>query len=562
MEAKKPYEIAFCMAGAVSAGAYTAGVMDFFIQALDEWENAKQRNRAQHGENYERWDVPWHDVVIKTMSGASAGGMTAAITAASIGGAIEPIIRPEDEGKRNNLFDAWVSMVDIKPMLGKADLEREGKIISLLDSGLIDDIARQIVEERFGTGTSRPYFDENLQVFLTVTNTRGVPFRLNLGGNSGKGQYVYDHADFLRFEVSANGNQKYPNGIFINMKNLQQTGANLHLLGEGAKATGAFPVGLAARVINRDTRFYEDFNREYRMFEVPPAWGMEDSNRAYSFVATDGGVLNNEPFEIARRSLLPDNDREHGRNPREADKVHRTVIMIDPFPSDQGFKWEYENDRGISKLAGRLISTFRNQAYFDVETLKAAADEGVYSRKLIAPSRTENRQPKTNALACGVFDGFSGFLAREYRQHDFYLGRRNAQQFLRKYFTVPLEDAKRNPILADFANSGAQLEDFFHTESATARHVPVIPLVGRAAEDCYKYEWPFNKYREELLKPKLEERADALLDIVIGDLISDFKPKFMQGAIKSFAKAKARRKIVSKVMETIKKGLHEAELIS
>jgi hypothetical protein len=27
--------------GAVSAGAYTAGVLDFLIEALEEWENAK-----------------------------------------------------------------------------------------------------------------------------------------------------------------------------------------------------------------------------------------------------------------------------------------------------------------------------------------------------------------------------------------------------------------------------------------------------------------------------------------------------------------------------------------
>ena len=30
------------MAGAISAGAYTAGVFDFLIEALDEWEKAKQ----------------------------------------------------------------------------------------------------------------------------------------------------------------------------------------------------------------------------------------------------------------------------------------------------------------------------------------------------------------------------------------------------------------------------------------------------------------------------------------------------------------------------------------
>ena len=35
------FEIGLVMAGAISAGAYTAGVIDFLIQALDEYEKAK-----------------------------------------------------------------------------------------------------------------------------------------------------------------------------------------------------------------------------------------------------------------------------------------------------------------------------------------------------------------------------------------------------------------------------------------------------------------------------------------------------------------------------------------
>jgi len=33
------FQIGFAMAGAISAGAYSAGVLDFFIQALEAWEN-------------------------------------------------------------------------------------------------------------------------------------------------------------------------------------------------------------------------------------------------------------------------------------------------------------------------------------------------------------------------------------------------------------------------------------------------------------------------------------------------------------------------------------------
>ena len=41
--APKPFRIGVNMAGAVSAGAYTAGVLDFLIEALDTWYEAKER---------------------------------------------------------------------------------------------------------------------------------------------------------------------------------------------------------------------------------------------------------------------------------------------------------------------------------------------------------------------------------------------------------------------------------------------------------------------------------------------------------------------------------------
>jgi len=34
----KPFQLGLVLAGAISAGAYTAGVLDFLFQALSEWE--------------------------------------------------------------------------------------------------------------------------------------------------------------------------------------------------------------------------------------------------------------------------------------------------------------------------------------------------------------------------------------------------------------------------------------------------------------------------------------------------------------------------------------------
>jgi predicted acylesterase/phospholipase RssA len=75
----REFQIGLTMSGAISAGAYTAGVLDFLIEALDAWEDARNGPDAD--------TVPNHRVGIKVMSGASAGAITAAISATTSKGA-------------------------------------------------------------------------------------------------------------------------------------------------------------------------------------------------------------------------------------------------------------------------------------------------------------------------------------------------------------------------------------------------------------------------------------------------------------------------------------------
>jgi len=67
-----PFHIALNMAGAVSAGAYTAGVLDFLIDAVDAWYAVREAQRAQHGDDIETWTIPAHEVLLEVMTGASA----------------------------------------------------------------------------------------------------------------------------------------------------------------------------------------------------------------------------------------------------------------------------------------------------------------------------------------------------------------------------------------------------------------------------------------------------------------------------------------------------------
>src|SRR5579864_9812624 len=114
------FKIGINMAGAISAGAYTAGVLDFLTEALDEWYAAKKRGEA----------VPMHDVSIEVFSGASAGGMCAAISAVMLQQDFEHIHDTKKEGTNNRFFESWVNKIDISELLKVEDLKKKGPVVS------------------------------------------------------------------------------------------------------------------------------------------------------------------------------------------------------------------------------------------------------------------------------------------------------------------------------------------------------------------------------------------------------------------------------------------------
>ena len=106
MTDQKTFRIGLSMAGAVSAGAYTAGVMDYLLEALENWQKAKDLNLP---------GVPRHNVLVEVLSGASAGGMTAVITAAAVQKGF-PHVNQQNYlsgvNKENPLFDSWVNLTE------------------------------------------------------------------------------------------------------------------------------------------------------------------------------------------------------------------------------------------------------------------------------------------------------------------------------------------------------------------------------------------------------------------------------------------------------------------
>lgn len=501
----KPFEIGLVMAGAVSAGAYTGGVMDFLIQALDAWHQAKEAGDAE---------APGHEVRLKVMAGTSAGGMTAGIACGALASDFAPVSDPFQPDPANKLFDSWVKRIDIAMLLGQADLADESQPLrSLLDASALDAIARDalVFQPRI---EPRPWVSEPLHVLTTVSNLRGVPYNIPFKGEIREGHEMYAHADYVHFLVSEGGTANDPSALSLDWAKRTQAD-NWRRLEQAALATGAFPVGLAPRTLKLERALYDQ-----RTWSIPEQ-GQPAGDGACSFVhrnraipahwpdtmkqqpefvtlCVDGGVMNNEPFDLARRLMLDG----ACANPRGAEDAIRALIMVDPFPgadTDVG-KFEVKDDVIATFLS--LFTAMKNQARFKPDDLALAQEADVYSRFLIAPTRGDERHP----IACGALGGFSGFLSEDFRRHDFMLGRRNCQAFLRQHFTL----SAHHPLFAGWTQE--QRNRFVIIEDGKP-YLPIIPLLDEVDVECAVPEWPrYTGTQLDTLAEQIGSRYDRVMD--------------------------------------------------
>lgn len=479
------FEIGLVLAGAVSAGAYTAGVLDFLFEALDRWSEAKQRGD----------DVPSHEVVLRVVAGASAGGINGAIAAA--------VCRykfPHGPKADNPFYAAWVKGADIDKLLDPGDLEGDGIFRSVLNCDSLVEIADAAIGY---TAESAPrardrWLADGFRLMLTLTNLSGVSYAVRLAGGSGLAHQMTLHRDHIAFQVplrkvSAN---VPPDVVALPTAN-STTSPPWRSLSTSALATSAFPLALEPREIWRvwtdyDYRFAY-VNRKDEKINAEP-WPIRTSGKPdpHKFLSVDGGAMNNEPFELARTAL----SGSQASNPREAHKANRAIIMVDPF-SDFAESPE-ALDPSVIAVAGRLLGAFKSQARFKHIDLTLAEAEDVYSRFLIAPSRIAKGGPKRGkaAIASGGLGGFLGFFAEPFRHHDFMLGRANCRAFLRDWFALPDGDeAKLNPIFEDGRWSSEHRDAGSPYRSRTRPdRLQVIPLVDGLHEDAVPEDWPAKAY--------------------------------------------------------------------
>lgn len=185
MEDDQKFYVGLTMAGAVSAGCYTAGVMDYLFEILDLWEKGKNGKLPEEwGDEIYKY-IPKHEVVIDVMGGASAGGMATVMSALyALKGEINPVKDANniESAKNNILYDSWVLMgdqIDNKEKIFEKTLSNDdlkgNKIISLLNSKFIDDICDFAFNNNPAKTINRPsYISEKLEILLSQTMLRSV----------------------------------------------------------------------------------------------------------------------------------------------------------------------------------------------------------------------------------------------------------------------------------------------------------------------------------------------------------------------------------------------------
>lgn len=526
---KKVFHLGIAMAGAVSAGAYTAGVIDYLLETLQRWQEAKDKNRAL-GPDHPEYDhsIPMHDVMIDAMGGSSAGGMTAAITGLSL---FEGVDLKEWDVNKKKLYDAWVNLNDnasdqltLFQLLDTSDITNSEELPSVLNSSPIDQIADR-ARNINTTQNLPPYISRDLEIILTITSLRGIPIAVNffdtvkkqedlaLGSSEEESKdplpahKMYLHKGIAHFQLDMKGQGTPKHTVPFHPENESA----VDMLLECAKATGAFPIGLKARKLEGINLDYIK-SMTYRMFGLNPEEAqnnkgieIQSETNPFDLVAVDGGTVNNEPFGEIIRAL----EDKHGE-----DSTNHAVIMIDPFPNfevSQKDASEVRHPSNVIEVLPNLLGAIRAQAMMkEKEIVRGLSSD--FTRKMIFPKKKNDRYP----IACGALDGFGGFFSKNFREHDYYLGRRNCQRFLRKHMSIGLDKAKEHYLFSDWEQDGsdARHNRFYvkYSEKEGDGAYPIIPDLG---VEAMSRELFYDPYEKEPEKPGVTPEEIFALDAPI-----------------------------------------------
>ena len=487
------FHLGLTMAGAVSAGCYSAGVMDYLFEILDLWERAKAGQTEIDPDL-----VPTHKVVIEAMGGASAGGMTTMMSGLyALGNDVKPVTKPLGDCyvHQNILYDSWVHLNDdqvktFRKLWNNSDFDHsDNKFYSLLNTQSIDEIAKRAFDYYRSSNLKEnvkalpSYISQDLELILSHTLLRGIPLEVDFSTIRRKGDDYkpthtsYEHALLSHFKLNY-GNPVDPAHYF--WFNPYEPSEKERMI-NSTIATGAFPLGLKFRKFSRE-QFSHSYIKSMLKRSIFSDFGKVNPDETnillfdnlpedYETITVDGGAVNNEPYsEVA--SIVHNRAAKNGTG-----KLNFGVIMIDPFPDMIDKTKVYAEEEDLISVIPAILSTLRQQSKIKrkemIEKLSKDYVKGqIYPKRNIYNAKKQKIGVEKYPIASGSFEAFGGFLDVKFREHDFFLGRDNARNFFRYFFSLP-EDAK-SPIHAHWTEEMKQVFGFIHKDEEKL-YLPIIP---------------------------------------------------------------------------------------
>ncbi len=557
------------MAGAVSAGAYTAGVIDYLLESLDLWEKAKERNR-QLGKEHPKYDdsIPMHDVELEVLSGASAGGITGTLAVLSLLNKKHKFVNKDNpKGEDNIFYQSWVKMADtatetsLMQLLNTNDLNTDEYPESLLNVLPIEAIADNAVKINDEVVFPK-YVSKSLDLVLTTTNLRGLNFNIDFKDSD---TVITNHGGFFRYKIAnethAPGIPKEDTSLYFVLDLKDQEHVNY--LKNATLSTSAFPIGLKSREI----KIAHEYVARYPKYLFDRSEGIRvdlQKDDIYTFNSVDGGLINNEPFGICMKVLI-----EKNKTIREDDNY--AIVMVDPFPNQDHDLDPYDSKRDIISIAKGMFKALRNQVMFNQDGILEALSLSNRTKFLVEPKRKHSSAKgwirSKKDLASAPLSGFGGFLDESFRKHDFLLGRKNCQSFLRYYFAVENEN-----IVKRFGAqvTAAAKERFSYSDkddlNKVPKYFPIIPDMRSLHIINKKYDT--KNYGEDAnlpypTYPKFNmEVFDKTYKKPIQKRIRALVKSLSKSGFYTFAfRVLGQRKTYRMVRKTIKESLEENELL-
>jgi len=567
MSQEKPiFYLGLTMAGAVSAGCYTAGVLDYLFEILDLWERAKKGEIKGLDADL----IPQYTVMIDAMGGTSAGGMTTMMAALyALEGKVSPVKEiPSDRlASQNILYDSWVHLVDA-PGNGQKSFERlwdtedlkgkDPKVRSLFNSSFVDEIANKAFDLKEGTNLKTQvkklpsYISKDLELLISHTLIRGIPLEVQLPTNVGKGRpdspkhTSYEHWLLSHFQLNSGKSVSQKDG-FLWLNPYEQEHKKRLML--STISTGAFPIGLEFRDFQQ-SQFTNDYyekivskvvNNEFGNGSADPQELNFSLSKDFESLTIDGGAMNNEPYrEVA--SILR-------RHRTDGPFQNYGLVMIDPFPD----VYEAEKDQYLENkpkdlldLIPMIITTLWDQSKIKrKEVLEQFSRDYIISQ--IFPKRNLGEDNDITAtsnypIASGSLAAFGGLLDIEFRTHDFFLGRNNARNFVRYFFSLPYyknEPSKNHPIHRNWTKASINKYKFYKRDPDTNEkqyYLPIIPdlnivlnNLSTSGEEWNHYDYPekptYNPQALFKLRRKIKRRYKKMLYLIIGKFSKSVKVK-------------------------------------